>query len=568
MLPSLRVALLLVAYLLLSTAAARPDGTATPAQPATTTTNCVRFHKTGFWDVDIDNGPDLAPECGPPLSFYAIRNKARLPAEICAVVGAYLFFVLALATLLFTWGRRMRQSALGSNGTLEIEMVNSPKKQFEPSPVSPASTSRSWIKKGVSSLKSFGGHSTRNSRAGSNPASPGIASINSFDANVLEDDRDKAQKEMERLYAAVMAHDEAKKSQPQIQETEMAQPTTAQEQEQGQKPRMRVTISDTRLTIPPGPQTGNSQISEPTSPRSPIRAIYPPDHMFPSNYPQTPTSPIVARVPLENDLYPASPPPKSPPRMTFPENDPADPNPPASPRSILRRRERPGSQSGSSIGSSGSGSKTRKTIRNLRISQPMPADLDLEESQPLTPRAYPNPGQPPQPPTPHTGATLESTVSSDYQYESLDQPAPLPKPQPQRKPSNLTLPSNNSNTSLGSNGNGNDNGNGNKSASSSTNTLPFRAFQQTAGITSPGATKTTFLDRHTDKIGRGPMTGRTPRTGVPMTPYSPYMPFTPITPITPRLVNKRERKELKKAQGKKVIIEEDAVKDKDEMWDM
>jgi hypothetical protein len=37
------------------------------------------------------------------------------------------------------------------------------------------------------------------------------------------------------------------------------------------------------------------------------------------------------------------------------------------------------------------------------------------------------------------------------------------------------------------------------------------------------------------------------------------MPFTPITPITPHLVNKKERKAVKKLQGKKVATEEDLV---------
>jgi hypothetical protein len=61
------------------------------------------------------------------------------------------------------------------------------------------------------------------------------------------------------------------------------------------------------------------------------------------------------------------------------------------------------------------------------------------------------------------------------------------------------------------------------------------------------------------------LTARTPRTGVPM---SPYMPFTPMTPCTPGLVSRQARKERIKAEGKKVLVEEDLVKDGEEMWDM
>jgi hypothetical protein len=45
------------------------------------------------------------------------------------------------------------------------------------------------------------------------------------------------------------------------------------------------------------------------------------------------------------------------------------------------------------------------------------------------------------------------------------------------------------------------------------------------------------------------------------------MPFTPVTPVTPGLVSRRERKERIKAEGRKVLVEEDEVKDKEEMWD-
>jgi hypothetical protein len=41
-----------------------------------------------------------------------------------------------------------------------------------------------------------------------------------------------------------------------------------------------------------------------------------------------------------------------------------------------------------------------------------------------------------------------------------------------------------------------------------------------------------------------------------------------MTPVTPGLVSRKERKERIKAEGRKVLVEEDLVKDGDDMWDM
>src|SRR5436190_2796784 len=181
-----------------------PTTTSASASAAASTTSCDRFRHTGFWVVDIDNYPDLPWYCDPPFSQHALRDRSKLPLESVGVAGAYVFCALFFGSALLTVGKRMRNNAMASNGTLEIEMVGSPN---NPSLNSPASTSRSWVKKGISSLKSFGsGNSTRTSRAGSNPNSPGVASVSSFDSRVLQQDRDNRQAEMDRLYAAVMAH--------------------------------------------------------------------------------------------------------------------------------------------------------------------------------------------------------------------------------------------------------------------------------------------------------------------------------------------------------------------------
>jgi hypothetical protein len=242
--------------------------------------------------------------------------------------------------------------------------------------------------------------------------------------------------------------------------------------------------------------------------------------------------------------------------------------PPPTPRNFLQRQSRDEKRD-PSISSTGSSNKSRKMgLKNLRISSPVRSD-DNDDREPLTPRFYnpPSPPSPPaqndhrvrfeQPPTPQTGMSMES---DSYASERLDQPKPLPSAQPQRRPANLnlSLPSNPSAT---------------KSGSPGANALPLRAFQNNSDVSlassdplSPGPMKTTYLERK--PMNRGPLTARTPRTGVPQTPYSAYMPFTPMTPVTPGLVSRKERKERIKAEGRKVIDEEDFVKDKEDTWDM
>lgn len=547
-----------------TTSAASIHATTSTSAPVSSTVSCERYRHTGFWAVDIENY-ELPWYCDPPFSQHAIRDKSKLPYEAVGVAAAYVACALFLGGSLLTVGKKMRNNALSSNGTLEIEMVKSPKKGiFEPSPISPASSGRSWIRK----LKfgSGGGQgSIKSGRTGgtSNPNSPGVASVNSFDNRVVQNDVESRQAEMERLYAAVRAHDAAKESGVTVEEVDYGESTAVPP---SPKPIMRVNVEGAKQT------SGGSQ---PTSPRSPIKAIYPPDHWpqgqqqgggQPRNpvSPHTPMSPLVQQV-QETDMYPPSPPPKSPPLMGLSTNGQQQHyhSPPSSPKRLQAIHRRPGSPGSVSIASSGS-KGNRKSVRDLRISRPVAVDPgEIEERQPLTPKNYADPGAPPPVPekVPYRGdtntpKTTQTENSDDYAAEALDEPKPLPVAQPQRKPSNLSIPSSNGNS------------NGAKSLDSSTTALPFRAMgfaSNDNSLTSPPATRTTYVETRRD-MPRGPLTGRTPRTGVPMTPYSAYMPFTPLTPVTPRLITKADRKAMKKDIGKKVKTDDDLVKEEDEEW--
>jgi len=421
--------------------------------------------------------------------------------------------------------------------------------------------------------------------------SPGMESVASFDGKVINEHRESRQAEMDRLYAAVMVHEEAKRSTARISQVQSLRSQKSDDGIQASPPfqasppksitdkrKLRVQISETnpteippspiapkspyRAIYPPYPSPGANSATECQSPMTPItpRSVHrfePPSHdMYPL---PSPTSP--KRIELPNDMYPASPPPQQV-TMQLPPMSTEQPPPP--PRSF-------GRQSMTSS-SAGSGRSRKLTLKKLHIGGPsQPGNNDADEREPLSPRFY-NPSEPPSPPEPQQYGvrfqdpqTAASVESDAYAAECLDQPKPLPVEQPQRRP-NLTL-------SLPATPGAH------KSASASapvlTNALPLRAFQNASSENmapssnplSPGPIKTTFLERKVERLGRGPLTARTPRTGVPQTPYSAYMPFTPVTPVTPGLVSRRERKERIKAEGRKVLVEEDEVKDAEEMWD-
>jgi len=529
----------------------------------------------------------------PPLAQHANNDLSILPAQICGIVGAYVLSVVLVGTYLLTFGRKMRRDAQIGSGIMPapIEMVKSPRKVYDPSPLSPSSTAKSWMRgKFGKSQKSLNG--SIKSGLSSQPVSPGLDPNHmSFDAKVIENAKEERQKEMERLYAAVMEHDAkmSKESVVHVQEREASGSSGSDEEEIAKQPPYKrdMHIRTDNLY----PLASPAALPSPHSARSPVRAIYPPDSQMPS-VPTSPTSPVRAGA---AGNYP--PPNPSPPRRIAPAQK--SPGLPQSPRSILVQNR----QSSASSVVSASSSKTRRALKNLRISAPAPKELeDDDERTPLTPRFY-DPPPPPQlpgnqqqqPPTPHTGLSMHSNMtmstagtadSQDYNYEGLDKPQPLPSAAPQRglqKTVALDLPPDRSAIHTATTTT--------KSAANSTGHLPLRnlAAYNNANTTSPSPLspsydnfkwgqhpppptpiKTTYLERNPANGPRGPLTaGLTPRTGVPMTPYSPYMPFTPITPVTPHLVSKREMKERRKMEGRRGRLggEEGLVRAEGELWD-
>ena len=552
-----------------------------------------------LWCVSIDESPAPSPEDGPPFSAHATRDRGRLPYEIVGIIAGYIGSILILGLLLLTVGRTSRKRAQNMTvNTKGTEMVKPMGKTFDPSPISPGSN-RSWYSPRKLRGKKSATSSIRSGRT--NQLSPGMESTVSFDANVIEADRQKRNEEMERLYAAVMAQDERKATASTTELPSGAPP----EYSRKNPPQLQ------RLERLQADSTSNP--ASPHTPKSPVRAIYPPDSPMPEG-PQSTTSPIRAE-------YPAT---------------PLTPNYPPTPIHSTTQQERqqghlrPSRErtysggSGRTVDSSASGSKKlRKSLKNIKISAPIVKQDDDNSDgarTPLSPRFYTDPGIPPEPPTARTVDTIGTAVTGDSDYppttpgtgrsfrygeeygsdeEQMDEVRDLPQANPQRlsafnygsqaqaitdAASTRRDPTGSSSANKPSQADAIAQANA-AAAAAGNGALPFRQYHwnqpgspyypyqhaqgnpwsadPTKTTFGPTPTKTTFLDARRP----GQAVGMTPRTGQ-ATPYSPYMPFTPLTPITPHLTTRTERKQREKEEKrlKGVLEEGDEVADDKDLW--
>jgi hypothetical protein len=499
------------------------------------------YTTAGLWSVDIDLGPAPSPEDGPPFSANASRDKSLLPYQIVGVIGSYIGSVLIIVTLLLTVGRSRRKKALDRAAEARCtEMVKPMNRAFDPSPISPVS-SRSWYSPRKLKPKKSSASSMR-SGGMSNPVSPAGASVISFDAAVVEADRQKRQEEMERLYAAVMAQDD-RRSQHKAASPPLPPPPDipcgSPPEYSRKKPPRLITNAPNLKHLQPAQGPYPTSPCSPSTPKSPIRAIYPPDASMPP-MPPGPTSPLRAEYP-SNTMAP----------VYQPHHD-----------QLYANRGRSASES-----SHRSSKKFRKSLKNIKISSPMLDDNSDGARTPLSPRFYANPGIPPDPPTARTVDTTDSQAyppttpgtSRSWRYgddfpqeveqeERYDQIRALPAPNPQRKTPRLYQPP--------------------PTAASPPRMTGFSAplpFRQNDNHALAPA-KTTFLETRPRNQFLSAALG-TPRTGL-ATPYSPYMPFTPLTPVTPRLASRAERKQRMREERsiRGAVVEEDAVKEEGEIW--
>ncbi|KAL2050016.1 hypothetical protein ABVK25_009743 [Lepraria finkii] len=512
-----------------------------------------------IWHVSIWEAPAPPPGKGPPISASALRDPKYLPAQIASIIGAYIFSVIFIGTAILLVGRRLRRAAQASPGTLAMEMMKPVKQDvpnaFDPSPISPSESNpygpspqstvdmkHDWPSPNPNrnpnkSARSSGGWGSI-VKGGHKKQQPSVqSSVITFDESVIEDDKERNQREMERLYAAVMDHDEKK-------------------------------------------STSVVNLSEEQQSRSPISPQYPPEFQHLRS-----TQQLASVPPPRSDT-------KSPSRTLT--NSPRTSSKPT-PLSVYSRNS-----SRSSFGSFSKRRGIRNLPISPPMGSPdlIPDYNDTYgESEPLSPRVYDDPGPPPPtppykkasksredhidrlsprsarfpepslrtprtsvPPTP-TIQTIPEVYLSRPELQSRDSnksgsPGDLTKPK--RTPAPLTLrtqapnpPSSQRNTPQPLNPL--------RSAP-----LPLRNQHPTEFNSNrpPSAIKATVLERKVPNQGL-----RTPQTGVPATPYSPYMPFTPLTPITPsRLVTREERKRRGKEEGRRVATIDDAVEEEGDMW--
>ena len=480
-----------------------------------------------IWQVNILRAPAPPRESGPPLSAHNLRDTKYLPFQIGGIVGAYLVWLVFIGVALLVVGRNLRRKAQSSPKTLAMEMMKPGKpdgsKAVDPSPISPPSrypygkspastvdTKELWPSPDRSRMgfgwgKSSKGHSKQASIQSS------VVTINE---NVVEDHRARAQEDMERLYAAVMEHDEKKSL--------AAQSARSSQQTQVNPPEFRhLRTSNTTLQSPKSPTL-------PDAPNFESRAT-----PKKSNRP-TPIATTISRGSSRSSVS-----------------------------SFVKNKK---------------GSVRDLPISPPMGSPELVPDYVsmYGESEPLSPRLY-DPGPPPMtPPAREARAQaqrMEALRMPPRQAEIREfapapktsvptlQPPPIhdyPSPNRKRTPAPLSLKTSHS---------------AQHSQSGSSGSLPLRSAPlplraQQGQPRPPSMIKATVLEskpRHLQPSGLG--TARTPMTGVPMTPYSPYMPFTPLTPMTPsRLVTRAERKQQKKEQGRRVLTEEDRVEEEGDMW--
>ncbi|KAN0071467.1 hypothetical protein V8E54_010063 [Elaphomyces granulatus] len=147
----------------------------------------------------------LLPAAAAQPSSSDSVDQSNLPLQIGGIVGSYLISAFVVGVLLLSVGRRLRTAAQTSNCTLELVMLSPETKHT----VSTTASPRSDAGKPRSFTMPWNSFS-RSHRSHTSPTS----SMATVDETIVLSDRRKAQDEMEKLYAAVMEHQDAKGSVP------------------------------------------------------------------------------------------------------------------------------------------------------------------------------------------------------------------------------------------------------------------------------------------------------------------------------------------------------------------
>ena len=497
---------------------------------------------TDIWHVSIWEAPAPPPGKGPPLDDHSLRDLSYLPAQISSIIGAYVLSVLIIGSAILFVGRRLRRAAQASPGTLSMEMMKPVKhdvtQAFDPSPISPSNNNlygpspnstidmkNNWPSPQSKSARNSDGWGSIAKAHRKQPSV--VSSVVTFDESVIEDDKERNQKEMERLYAAVREHDEQKS----------ASVSCLPDQQQPQSPpELQHLRSAQKLSEPPPCADTVSPVR--TATKSPPTSSRPtPLSIHSRNSSRSSLGSFSKKRGIRN--LPISPPMGSPDLVPgynarYGEAEPLtprvydDPGPPP-----LTPPQRKASQSRENVLDA-----SRLSPRSGQLREnPVPSIRAPRTSIPASPGIQTIP---------------ETSSRPEAQSRNSD------RTRTKRTPAPLALRT----QALVGSGPG---------SSSSTQSHPLRSAplplrnQHPSNHNSdrpPSMIKATVLERKAPNN----QSLRTPMTGVPMTPYSPYMPRTPLTPMTPsRLVTRAERKRREKEDGRKVATIEDAVEEEADM---
>ncbi|KAI9782765.1 MAG: hypothetical protein M1816_001717 [Peltula sp. TS41687] len=490
--------------------------------------------------LNIDRDPAPPPDQGPPLSRGASRDKSLLGAQIGAIVGSYILFIIVLGTFLALVGRRLRADALTARGSADIEMAKTAfQRTFDPSPISPSPNPSSASPEGKSAAPNFSW------------PSPTKQNFSGFDERVLQEDKEKRERDMERLYAAVMEHEAsggASRSGSRV--------NSVAESKRYQQHKQPAPLSISK---------GNGDVAE-----------------------QTPRlkSPSLFRAL------------RSPRQKSSPEKT---------------DRSRPPSLTSTSSSSRRKGSGVRGLTISGPVPTPtfsFHSTGAASDEEPLTPR-YPPPTPPPKPgpssrtthstlttpprPTTAGSSTLPSpplsTTSSPSRRGGLSTTRQAALPNLTIPPTSRTPPRIITTLSTGSTSTAappqprftstNYSPTPSSPASpTSVSSLPLRSLNNALATAAASGMGTLHPSAHTTKLtilertspSPAAMAGAPLRTGASMlspgaVPYSPYMPFTPVTPITPGLVSRKDRKAREKREGRRARLVTELVRDEEELWD-
>jgi hypothetical protein len=507
------------------------DAYASPLQRSDDTTLVPRDNNP----LNIDWDPAPAPEDGPPLSYWALRDPAYLPAQIGGIVGSYALSLVLVAALLLILSKNRREAL--QNGDDEVDFADlkpKPKLTFDKPVTSPRSIPRSPVRNFSypGSPDKTDVHSYVVPSPTSTLTAPGVDF--SVDQRVVAADRDMAQQQLEEMYKYVMEQEEAKangitlEGPPAPLANQQLPPTAADKtatltkkeknkpaqlnlsgQADKEKSHSRASSILSALRSPRKRGIKGISISSPimtpmsgTFPQPEAREMntIPPRQYAPPPPPPVPTNQVpFGAVRNHGNMTPVS-----------PEYSPE------STQSIDERMaSRPGSQGGHS----------RNPSHAPTIDDPISAATDGSQTPLIGLPTSPKPGV--------------------NRFPSL----PLsPKPSlPSSPKPDATFTFSRSNV---------------PSAVRTGGALPLRAYEPalTSPSTSSQQTKQTVFER----MGPlSPMSARTPYTGTAV-PYSPYQPFTPCVPITPSLVTKADRKRMRKLEPKTPTLE--MVRSDEDVW--